>query len=263
MRKTREILRQKWELDRTHRQVAASVGASAGAVAGAVSRAGEAGLDWVAVQALSDDELEARLYPAMAAREGRPLPELVHEMAAIAGYLNDAFPQARLGTSTRHRPGRRGRPTGRALPHAAKGRRPALPCLGPAPARRAEQAGAPSSLGVDLDPQELGARRAGRGLEPGPILEVAPLGQAGGIDRCPAGASVASSYAESSVPSGPMKAGASLQSGSAHTRTRKRSRVAPRRNRSRISASVSPRRKIATSSSAPCVSASRAGGAAK
>jgi transposase len=68
-------LRQKWELGRTHRPVAASVGASAGAVAGAVSRAGEAGLDWVAVQALSEDELEARLYPAMAARAGRPLPD--------------------------------------------------------------------------------------------------------------------------------------------------------------------------------------------
>ncbi len=48
MRKTREILRQKWELGRTHRQVAASVGASAGAVAGTVGRASEAGLDWAA-----------------------------------------------------------------------------------------------------------------------------------------------------------------------------------------------------------------------
>jgi hypothetical protein len=32
MRKTREILRQKWELGRTHREVAASVGLSLGAV---------------------------------------------------------------------------------------------------------------------------------------------------------------------------------------------------------------------------------------
>ena len=75
MRKTREILRQKWELGRTHRQIAASVGASAGAVGGAVSRAADAALDWAAVQALADDELEARLYPATAARTARPLPD--------------------------------------------------------------------------------------------------------------------------------------------------------------------------------------------
>ena len=75
MRKTREILRQKWELGRTHRQIAASVGASAGAVGGAVSRAADAALDWAGVQALGDDELEARLYPATAARAARPLPD--------------------------------------------------------------------------------------------------------------------------------------------------------------------------------------------
>ncbi len=91
MRKTREILRQKWELGRTHRQVAASVGASSGAVAGAVSRAGQAGLDWVAVQALSDDELEARLYPAMAARATRPLPDWgwIHAERRKAGVTLD------------------------------------------------------------------------------------------------------------------------------------------------------------------------------
>ena len=91
MRKTREILRQKWELGRTHRQVAASVGASAGAVAGAVSRAGEAGLDWATVQALSDEELEARLYPATAARAARPLPDWgwIHAERRKAGVTLD------------------------------------------------------------------------------------------------------------------------------------------------------------------------------
>ena len=74
MRKTREILRQKWELGRTHRQVTESVGVSVGTVHGAVKRAGKAGLDWAAVQELTDDELETRLYPTVAAAS-RPLPD--------------------------------------------------------------------------------------------------------------------------------------------------------------------------------------------
>ena len=45
MRKTREILRQKWVLDRSHREVATSVGLSVGAVAGTQKRAAEAQLD--------------------------------------------------------------------------------------------------------------------------------------------------------------------------------------------------------------------------
>jgi transposase len=75
MRKTREILRQKWELKRTHREVAASLGVSAGAVAGAVARATALKLDWPAIAALTDEELETRLYSATAANEARPLPD--------------------------------------------------------------------------------------------------------------------------------------------------------------------------------------------
>jgi len=62
MRKTREILRQKWELKRTHREVAESVGQSLGAVAATLARATKAGLDWPAAQALSDAALEERIY---------------------------------------------------------------------------------------------------------------------------------------------------------------------------------------------------------
>ena len=62
MRKTREILRQKWELGRSHREIAASVGASASIVGTTSSRAQSAKLDWAAVQALSDEALEERLY---------------------------------------------------------------------------------------------------------------------------------------------------------------------------------------------------------
>jgi transposase len=74
MRKTREILRQKWQLGRTHREVAFSVAASAGAVAGTIERATRAGLDWATVAAIDDSELEARLYPSIAATS-RPLPD--------------------------------------------------------------------------------------------------------------------------------------------------------------------------------------------
>ena len=80
MRKTREILRQKWELKRTHRAIAASVGLrSCGTVSAVVARAEAAGLDWPAVGALSEEELEKRLYgtrPGSGARH-RPVPDWV------------------------------------------------------------------------------------------------------------------------------------------------------------------------------------------
>ncbi|MBU4455784.1 IS21 family transposase [Patescibacteria group bacterium] len=63
MRKTREILRLKWCLGRSHREVSRSLGVSFGAVARTVSRAQEAGLGWPGVQGLNDEELERRLYP--------------------------------------------------------------------------------------------------------------------------------------------------------------------------------------------------------
>jgi transposase len=76
MRHTREILRQKWVLGRTHRQVAQSLRISSGAVGATMLRAQAAGLDWPQVQALADDALEARLYgrPDVAGTRGRPGP---------------------------------------------------------------------------------------------------------------------------------------------------------------------------------------------
>lgn len=79
MRKTREILRQKWELGRSHREVARSAGLSAGAVGATLERAKSAGLDWAKVQALTEDELELRLYPSGAASgPARPLPDPIY-----------------------------------------------------------------------------------------------------------------------------------------------------------------------------------------
>jgi transposase len=73
MRKTREILRQKWVLKLTHREVSASLGVSIGAVSCAVRRAVTAGLDWPVVEALSETELEDRLYARRAVAQ-QPTP---------------------------------------------------------------------------------------------------------------------------------------------------------------------------------------------
>ena len=75
MRKIREILRHKWALGRSHREVAASLEISIGAVTAAEQRARVAGLDWSTVESLDDAALEARLYGAPAEQRRRPLPD--------------------------------------------------------------------------------------------------------------------------------------------------------------------------------------------
>jgi hypothetical protein len=77
MRRTREILRQKLELGRSHREVAASVGLSVGAVSATLVRAAAAGLSWASVQGLSDEALDERLYGAKSGA-GRPLPDCAY-----------------------------------------------------------------------------------------------------------------------------------------------------------------------------------------
>lgn len=63
MHKTREILRQKWLLGRTHRQTATSTGTSPGAVGSVLARAKAAGLTtWEQVTQLDDEALERALY---------------------------------------------------------------------------------------------------------------------------------------------------------------------------------------------------------
>ena len=84
MRRIREILRQKWGLGRSHREVALSLKCSAGAVGKAVERATGAGLDLAAVDALSDAALEAKLYVERPKKgEARPLPDPL--------YLHDEY----------------------------------------------------------------------------------------------------------------------------------------------------------------------------
>jgi DNA-directed RNA polymerase specialized sigma24 family protein len=62
MRTTREILRQRWALTRSVRDVAASVGRSVGAIHATERRARDAGLDWAAIDGMTDAALEAKLY---------------------------------------------------------------------------------------------------------------------------------------------------------------------------------------------------------
>ena len=75
MSKTREILRQKWLLRRSHREVAKSLSVSAGVVGSMLARAAKAGVaTWVEVEALDDAELDRRLY-GRKLEPTRPLPD--------------------------------------------------------------------------------------------------------------------------------------------------------------------------------------------
>jgi transposase len=64
MRKIREVLRLKWERGLSHRQVERSLQMGRGTVGGYLRRAVGAGLSWEQVTALSDEELEGRLFPS-------------------------------------------------------------------------------------------------------------------------------------------------------------------------------------------------------
>lgn len=77
MRQVKEVLRQKWQLGRTHRAIARSLGIGASSVGETVSRAKQAGLtDWETVEGTDEAELEQRLYgPRLPARAARPAPD--------------------------------------------------------------------------------------------------------------------------------------------------------------------------------------------
>src|SRR5437899_4191774 len=81
MRQTRQILRQKWRLGRTHREVAQRLGIRWGAVGPTVLRARGAGLDWAQVDPLADEVLQARVY-------GPPTPPTHHRAVPDGAYLH-------------------------------------------------------------------------------------------------------------------------------------------------------------------------------
>lgn len=76
MRKTREILRLKWVLGRSHREITRALSVSLSTVSETATRAKVAGVDWAAVEQLDDAALEAKLYPPPPTATTRPaLPD--------------------------------------------------------------------------------------------------------------------------------------------------------------------------------------------
>jgi len=82
MRKTREILRLK-ELKRSHREISRVLSVGGATVSETAARARAAGLDWAAVAAMTDVELDARLYPRPTTDVERPLPDPVSPPASV------------------------------------------------------------------------------------------------------------------------------------------------------------------------------------
>ena len=81
MHQVREILRLRWVLGLGVRQAAVSAGIGRSVVSKTCSRAVTAGLDWTAVQGLSDEELQKKLYGepcAQTASRAEPDPTYLH-----------------------------------------------------------------------------------------------------------------------------------------------------------------------------------------
>lgn len=66
MRKIAEILRLKYEVKLSHRQIGQSCGVSASTVSECVTHAKAAGISWPLPEGINDEALEARLYPKQA-----------------------------------------------------------------------------------------------------------------------------------------------------------------------------------------------------
>lgn len=76
MRKIKEIIRMKWALGLSDRQVAASLNIAHSTVGEYLQRAERAGLDWEQVQVLEETELKARLFPPkQSGAKKRPEPD--------------------------------------------------------------------------------------------------------------------------------------------------------------------------------------------
>lgn len=79
MPKTREILRQKWVLGRSYREVRDRLGVSLGVANWVVKKAEEVGLDWPQVEELPDEVLEQRIHgDNPAPDEKRPKPDCAY-----------------------------------------------------------------------------------------------------------------------------------------------------------------------------------------
>jgi transposase len=78
MRKIRELLRLKFELSLSDRQIAKSLDVSRSAVAECLRRAAGAGIAWPVAADRDDAELESRLYPTKPVLPEIPLPDFAH-----------------------------------------------------------------------------------------------------------------------------------------------------------------------------------------
>ena len=76
MRKIRELLRLKYELGRSHREIAASLGIANSTVSDYASRTAAADLSWPLPEGLDAAALEAALFPGLPpSRDVRPEPD--------------------------------------------------------------------------------------------------------------------------------------------------------------------------------------------
>ena len=76
MRKIRALMRLKYELGRSHREIAASLGVANSTVSDYADRARAAGLSWPLPEGLDDAALEAALFPPLPpSRAVRPEPD--------------------------------------------------------------------------------------------------------------------------------------------------------------------------------------------
>ena len=69
MRKIREVLRLRFECSRSHREISAAIGISEGSVCDYLTRARTRALTWSDAEAMSDSEVEARLFSAVGKNE--------------------------------------------------------------------------------------------------------------------------------------------------------------------------------------------------
>jgi len=77
MRKIKEILRLKWGLGLSARQVAASLRISHSTVGEYLKRAEQAGMDWAQVESMSEAAIAERLFPPQKANRERAEPDWV------------------------------------------------------------------------------------------------------------------------------------------------------------------------------------------
>jgi transposase len=76
MKKVREILRLKWVVNLSHRDIASSIGVSIAAISKTLSRAKAVGLCWERAATLDEQALERLLYgPRLPSTTARPLPD--------------------------------------------------------------------------------------------------------------------------------------------------------------------------------------------